>query len=149
MKKNILTLLSIGILIVSCQAQIDKKGLPKTLTENKKENTEYDLNDAIEVYIDSDNQIYVNKKKVDINSLKKKIKNFEYEKKSKSIIIFETNKLVDYGFYVDIQNAITGEIKSLRESLARKKYNSNLKNLTDKELVEIQKTYPMRIIDRE
>jgi len=149
MRKNIFTLLSIGILIVSCHAQIDKKGLPKPLTENKKENIEYDLNNVIKVFIDSDNLIYVNENKVDINLLKKKIKDFEYEKKSNSTIIFETDKLVDYGFYVKIENAITGEIKSLRESLAKKKYNSSLKNLTDKELVEIRKTYPMRIIDRE
>lgn len=149
MKKNIFTLLTVGILIVSCQAQIDKKGIPKPLTEMKKENIEYNLNDAIKIYIDAKNLIYVNEKKVDISSLKNKIKDFEYKKKSKSIIIFETDKLVDYSFYLDIQNAITGEIKSLREFLAKKKYNSNLESLTDKELLEIQKTYPIKIIDRE
>ena len=149
MKKNIVTFLTVGVLIVSCQAQVDTKGLPKQLTGIKKKNIKYDLNDVIKVYIDSDNLIYVNEKKVDINSLKKKIKEFEYEKKSKSIIILETDKLVGYGFYVEIQNAIMGEIESLRESLSKKKYNSSLKNLTSEELLEIQKIYPMRIIGGE
>lgn len=64
MKKNIFTFLTIGILIVSCQAQIDKKGIPKPLTEMKKENIEYNLNDAIKIYIDAKNLIYVNEKKL-------------------------------------------------------------------------------------
>ena len=50
-----------------------------------------------------------------------------------------------YKTYVDVQNAIVGEIRILREQLAKEHYNTVLEKLTESQLLEIKKVYPLNI----
>ena len=52
-----------------------------------------------------------------------------------------------YKTYVDVQNAIIGEIQILREQLAKEKYNTELNKLTEEQLSEIKKIYPKKIVE--
>ncbi len=52
-----------------------------------------------------------------------------------------------YQTYIDVQNAIVGEIRELREKLAKQKYNSALEDLTKEQLSEIRKIYPQNWIE--
>ncbi|WP_064967204.1 ExbD/TolR family protein [Tenacibaculum ovolyticum] len=156
MKKTIIILLNLGFLIISCQTKIgenktldsiDSRGIPKKLTEIKKENTKNDLSNAFKVYIDSENHISINNKKISINELKKAIRDYQSKYESKSVIIFESSRATDYGFYIEVHNAIVGEIKYLRELLANRRFNTKLDSLSDKQLFEIKKVYPEKIIN--
>ncbi|WP_299680645.1 biopolymer transporter ExbD [uncultured Tenacibaculum sp.] len=158
MKKTIIILLTLGFTIISSQAQkiknennalnnVDNRGIPKRLTKIKKEKKRHDLGSAIKVHIDSENQIFVNNKKVSIDELKKDIRNYESKYKSKSVIIFTSSKATSFGFYIEVENAMLREIKYLRELLANRKFKTNLDNLSDKQLLEIKEVYPQEIID--
>ncbi|WP_299716627.1 biopolymer transporter ExbD [uncultured Tenacibaculum sp.] len=160
MKKTIIILLTLGFAITSSQAQtiknknntlnnVDNRGIPKRLTKIKKEKKKHDLSNAIKVHIDSENQIFVNNKKVSIDELKKDIRNYESKCKSKSVIIFTSSKATSFGFYIEVENAMLREIKYLRELLANRKFKTNLDNLSDKQLLEIKEVYPQEIIDRQ
>tara|TARA_R110002051_G_scaffold1113_2_gene5630 strand:- start:11 stop:916 length:906 start_codon:yes stop_codon:yes gene_type:complete len=122
-------------------------GISRKLPEFKENETEYDLSKAINIYIDVNNQIFVNKEKVDIEKLKVQIREYEFKNKSESIISFKAERETMYKTYVDVQNAIIGEIQILREQLAKEKYNTELDKLTEEQQSEIKKIYPKKIVE--
>lgn len=52
-----------------------------------------------------------------------------------------------YKTYIDVQNAIVGEIRHLRAKLAKEKHNTELDKLTEEQLSEIKKVYPQNIVE--
>lgn len=123
-------------------------GISRKLPDFKEDETEYDLSKAINIYIDGNNQIFANKEKVNIEELKVQIREYEFKNKSESIIIFKAERETMYKTYVDVQNAIVGEIRSLREQLAEEKYKTELDKLTEKQLIEIKYIYPQKIVEQ-
>jgi len=126
---------------------VNDDGLIRKLPEIQEEDTEYDLSKAINIYIDGNNQIFANKKKVDIEELKVAINKYEEKNKSESIISLKAERETMYKTYIDVQNAIIGEIKKLRTRLAKEKYNKELDSLTKEEMTEIRKVYPQKLIE--
>jgi biopolymer transport protein ExbD len=126
---------------------VNDDGLIRKLPEIQEDDTEYDLSKAIKIYINGNNQIFVNDEKVDIDNLKIKVKDYEEKNKSESLIALKYERETMYQTYVDVQNAIVGEIKELREKLANQKFNSSLENLTKEQLLEIRKIYPQNWIE--
>ena len=105
------------------------------------------MSKALNVHIDGQNQIFVNKKKVDIDELKTAIKDYEEKYKSESIISLKAERETMYKTYIDVQNAIVGEIKNLRTRLAKEIYNKELDSLTKEEMTEIRKVYPQKLVE--
>ena len=122
-------------------------GISRKLPKFKKDETNYDLSKAINIYIDGNNLIFANKEKVNIEKLKVKIREYELKNKSESIISFKTERATMYSTYVEVQNAIIEEIQILREQLAKEKYNTELNKLSEKQQSEIKKTYPKKIVE--
>lgn len=125
----------------------DDNGISGKFSEFKESETEYDLSKAINLYVDGNNQIFVNKEKVNIEELKMQIREYEFKNKSESIITLKTERESMYKTYVDVQNAIVGEIQILREQFAKEKYNLEIDNLTEEQLSEIKKVYPQKIVE--
>ena len=123
-------------------------GISRKLPYFKEDETEYDLSKAINIYIDGNNQIFANKEKVNIEELKVQIREYEFKNKSESIIIFKAERETMYKTYVDVQNTIVGEIRNLREQLAKEKYKTELDKLTEKQLIEIIYIYPQKIVEQ-
>jgi len=119
----------------------------RKLPEIQEEDIEYDISKSINIYIDRENQIFVNKEKVDIDALKTAVRNYEEKNKSESIISLKTERETMYSTYINVQNAVVGEIKKLRTRLAEERYNKELKNLTKEEMTEIKKVYPLKLIE--
>lgn len=122
-------------------------GISKKLPEFKKDEREYDLSKALNIYIDGNNQIFVNKQKVDIEKFKVQIQEYIFKNKSKSIISFKTERETMYKTYINVKNTIVGEIQILREQLAKEKYNAEFDKLTEKQQSEIKKVYPIKIVE--
>ncbi len=108
---------------------------------------ENDLKDALKIYLDGKNQIFVNEKKVNVSELKKQIRDYESVNKSKSVISIKVEQETAYKTYVDVQNVIAEEINFLREQLAKEKYSNELDKLTEEQLAEIKKIYPQKIVE--
>lgn len=123
-------------------------GISRKIPEFKEAETENDLSKAINIYIDGNNQIFVNKEKVDIEKLKVQIREYEFKNKSESIISFKAERETMYKTYVDVQKAIVGEIQILRKQLAKEKYKTELDKLTEKQLIEIKYIYPQKIVEQ-
>lgn len=121
-------------------------GLSQMLKELPKEEKKYDLSKALNVYINGNNQIFVDEEKIDIDKLKNIIKDYEKKYESESIISLKTERETMYKTYFNVQNIITTEINKLQSQLSKEKYKKELENLTKEELSDIRKIYPIRVI---
>lgn len=122
-------------------------GISRRLPEMEENQVEYDLTNALKIIIDDKSEIYINDKKVTIAELKKLVRDYELENKSESIISLKTDRGTMYKTYIDVQNAIVGEIRHLRAKLAKEKHNTELDKLTEEQLSEIKKVYPQNIVE--
>lgn len=136
-----------SLLILTLLNCINNEGLIRELPEIKEDKTEHDLSKAINIYIDGNNQIFVDKEKINIKELKARIREYEFKNKSESIITLKSERTTMYKVYIDVQNAIVGEIRVLRKQLAKEKYNKKLDNLTEEQLSEIRKVYPQKLVE--
>ncbi|MFD1015039.1 biopolymer transporter ExbD [Winogradskyella rapida] len=133
--------------MLACVSCINDKGLVKELPKISETKTEYDLSKAITIYIEGNNQLLVNNEKADIDALKTKIREYESKNKSKSIISIKNSRESSYSTYIDVQNAIVGEIRMLRETLSKEKYDLELDSLTNEQLSKIRKVYPLNLVE--
>ena len=134
------------IILAFCSC-INDKGLVKELPELSETETEYDLSKAIKIYIDGSNQLVVDNEKTDMDGLKMKIREYENRNKSESVISIKNAPESSYATYIDVQNAVVGEIRILREILSEEKYNIQLDSLTKEQLSEIRKVYPLNLTE--
>lgn len=137
-------LICLTLLAFSCK---NDKGPFKKLPETQETEVKYDSNNAIKIYIDGNNLLYVDDEKVDIPELKAKVRAYAIANTSKSVISLKTASEASYKTFVDVQKSIVDEIEVLREALAKEKYNISLDSLTKKQLSEIRKVYPQNWIE--
>ncbi len=130
--------------LLESNSGIYRKPLPETEKQKK-----YDLKNALKVTLDEKSEIYVNDKKVTMAKLKTLVRKYQLKNRSKSIISLKTTSETMYRTYVEVQNTITGEIRGLRNSLAKKKYNLEFDKLTQAQMDEVKNIYPQRIVEGE
>lgn len=147
MRQIIVMFLIMGFFMISCESQINKKGLPKKLTKIEKEDKSYDINNALKIHLNSESRIVIDNKEIDIDELRKRVSDYESKHTSKSVIVITSSRAADYGSYVTLQNAIIEEIEHLRQLLAQKKYKTDIKKLKKEQLLAIKRTYPLLITD--
>jgi len=121
-------------------------GISRRLPEIE-ENLEYDLTNALKIIIDDKSEIFIDNKKVTIDKLKRLVREYELKNKSESIISLKSDRGAMYKTYIEVQNAVVGEIRHLRDNLAKEKYNTELDNLTKEQLSEIKKIYPQKLVE--
>lgn len=122
-------------------------GISRRLPKMEENQVEYDLTNALKIILNDKSEIYINDKKVTIAELKKIVRNYELQNKSESVISLKTDRGTMYRTYIDVQNAIVGEIRHLRDKLAKEKYNTEFDKLTEEQLSEIKKVYPQKLIE--
>ncbi len=121
--------------------------ISRKLPELRKEKPKSDLSKALKIYLTKKNEILVDNKNVNLEELKKLVQEYEFKNKSESIISLRNNRNAMYKRYMDIQNAIIGEINNLREKLAKEKYNTTFNKLTKEQAGIIKKIYPENIVE--
>ena len=142
LKTPIITLILLTFL--NC---INDKGLIRELPPISETEYKYDLSNALNIYIDGKNQLYVNNEKFDESDLKVKIREYESKNKSESVISLKYERDTAYETYINTQNTIVSEIRNLRIKLSKEKYNKKLDSLNNEELTAIRKVYPLNLIE--
>lgn len=120
------------------------KGLIKALPKLE-ENPTFQTEKAINVYIDGENQFFVNDEKVNLNTLKSKIRTYVSNNESESYIALSSERKTSFASYIDVQNAISAEIDFLRDQFSKEKYNQVFEELTKEQADEIRKVYPFNL----
>ena len=110
-------------------------------------NDPLDLSKALNISIDSNDEITVNEESVSLQELNTIVRAYETEKKSEAIIAIKPDRGTSYKMYIAVQNVVIGEIQSLREQLAKEKFNMKLEDLSEEQLKEIKRIYPQRITE--
>ena len=122
-------------------------GISRRLPENEENQNEYDLTNALKITLDNKSEIFVDNKKVTVDKLKKLVREYEFKNKAESVISLKADRGTMYKTYIEVQNAIVGEIRQLRDKLAKEKYNTELDKLTEEQLSEIKKVYPQNLVE--
>ena len=104
-----------------------------------------DLENVLWVSVNSDNVIFVNEEEKIIDELSEIIRSYMIENKSKAIISLGSERGTAYKTYLEVENTIISEIEFLRTELALEKYDKSLDDLSEDELNEIKRIYPMNI----
>ncbi len=119
-------------------------GLIRALPEQE-EHTTFNAENAIKVYIDGENQFFVNNEKVDLEKLKSKVRAYVSNNESESYIALSSERKTSFASYIDVQNAISAEINFLRDQLSKEKYNQVFKELSKEQSDDIRKVYPFNL----
>ena len=122
-------------------------GISRRLPENEENQNEYNLTNALKITLDNKSEIFVDNKKVTVDKLKKLVREYELKNKAESVISLKADRGTMYKTYIEVQNAIVGEIRQLRDKLAKEKYNTELDKLTEEQLSEIKKVYPQNLVE--
>ncbi|WP_298421275.1 biopolymer transporter ExbD [uncultured Kordia sp.] len=65
----------------------------------------------------------------------------------KAVIAIHTDREAMYDNYIEIQNELVGAYYELREELCKMKFNKNVDQLTEEEILILQESYPFRITE--
>jgi biopolymer transport protein ExbD len=122
-------------------------GIDNKLRTATGEIIEHDLTNALKISTNEKNDIFVNGQKVNIEQLKKKVKDYGQKNKGSSVIAISASRETMYSTYIEVQNTITSAIKSLRDKSAITKYQLEFEKLTDKQKDSIKQIYPIEIVE--
>ncbi|WP_190246289.1 ExbD/TolR family protein [Gelidibacter gilvus] len=128
-------------------SMINADGIKRQLPESKEDIIDYDVTKALNIYLDGESQVFANNQKVTHKELRKTIRDYVSENKSESVISLKNDRQTMYKTYIEIQNIIVGEIRSLREQFSKENYKTELDHLTQEQLAEVKKIYPQNLIE--
>jgi len=117
-------------------------GLPEEVEETF---TTEELESALKIEINSEEQLLVNKEKSTLKELQKKVKNYLLKNTSESVIVFNADRMVAYKVFIDVQNEIIAAFDAVRDQSAKEKFNLPFDEVTQKQQKEIKKKYPLKI----
>jgi biopolymer transport protein ExbD len=125
-------------------------GLARKLPKEKEiKDLEVNLENALHVDIDENNEVFLYNKKITLIDLEKEVKSYELKYKSKALIILKNNKLTHYNDYIKVQNVIISAVNSVRDILAKEIYGKVYKELEKNEAEVIKKQYPLNLRELE
>ena len=122
-------------------------GINRKLPEANPMDKRYNLDKALNVYLNSQNDVFVNDKKVTLIELKKQIIKYESKFKSESVIVLKAERETMYKEYIAVQNTLINAISSLRDKLANEKYNTAFDRLDKIKTKEIKAIYPLNVVE--
>ena len=146
-------MLLIFFLVVSSM-DIDKgleRLLPPIDNTELQEESLVNAQNLLELEITADNQILVDKKKVDLKDIRLIIQSFVKEKGEKHLISLNTDRNASYDVYFHVQNEMIKAYRNVREDLSRKTFGigydylpaEKKKNILDKVPQHLAEFYPM------
>ena len=131
---------------------MNEKGVPIILppyTENPQPSP---VSNAFEIWINSENELLVEKVEMDISQLKESTKQFIYNntKKSSSLIVsINSDENTAFETYVQVYAELKQAYKEIWESESLRLYNKELSIISREEFEVIKKQYPLRISEVE
>lgn len=128
--------------LLNPKSDIDLR-IPELQTQGHSKN----LDNALHIYVDEKNQIFVNGKLMNLKELREKIKNYESKNKSESIFTLKTELDTKYSKYIEVQNSIVSEILKLRDKLSLEKFKTSFEDLNTEETKEIKNIFPLTLIE--
>lgn len=123
---------------------------PPTSTQNNR--------DVLEVLINANNQLLVEKKIMQVNELNDFAKRFLTNdgkdptmatSSKKAIISLKNDRGTGYETYVNVYNELIRAYNEVRDEASEKKYGKPFSKLTKKQKDEIKDVYPMKISEAE
>ncbi|MEM6515578.1 MAG: biopolymer transporter ExbD [Bacteroidota bacterium] len=142
--------------------------LPSICPPGQNCNAEVKQRNTLEILVNGQDELMVENEKLDISKLKGKVKLFldnngnktcDYcsgtseetlsEHPDKAVISLKNDMQTTYDFYIQIQDEITKAYFELRSNYAKSKFNKNPKELTEDELKEVRKAYPILLSEVE
>lgn len=110
-------------------------------TQIKKTANTGDQTEALSIYLDAENKIFINNSQVDHIQLKEKVLNYEIENKWNSTIQINTEKETKYESLHSVELIIKGVIEELREKYALETYKVSLSQLNKSQLEDVHTYY--------
>lgn len=107
----------------------------------------YDLKDALRIYLNKENKIFVNNAEIKLKNLKSKIDQYSKDNESKSVILIKTDKETSYSDYIYVQNEIQSAINLVRDNISYQKYGKKYNDLNTDEQKLVNEQCPKTIID--
>lgn len=118
------------------------------------------------IKLNRNNELMANNELIDIDELRENIKAFvdnngdttcEYchgekdislsDNPKKAVIAIHTDREAKYDNYIEVQNELVGAYYELRQELCKMKFNKNVDELTEEEVLVLQESYPFRITE--
>ena len=136
--------------------------LPSICPPGQNCNAEVSQRNTLEIFVNSEDKLLVENEQVSISKLKHLVKEFldnngnqtcDYctgaslqtssEHPEKAVISLKNDMQTTYNFYIEIQDEITKAYFELRSKYAVSRFNKQPDELTEEELKEVRKAYPV------
>jgi biopolymer transport protein ExbD len=125
------------------------KGLGRKLPpidEQQQEQRDISRSNVLQLRIDDADMLYCDDKPVTVGELQRQVESFVASRQTdKHMIAVETSRKASYNAYFEMQNAIVGAYRQLREQMARREYGHPFSQCNESERDAIIRRYPQRI----
>ncbi len=119
------------------------------LNNNYKKKSDFktsELKKALKIHINKENELFLYKKRISNEELKKIVREYEIKNNSNSIILYTNDDDTKYGDFLKVLNMIVSEIDLIRENYSHKKYGKSFDSLNEKESKKVEVLYPKNIL---
>lgn len=127
-----------GFEVQNVDRSLPEETIPETIPEH-----------AFKIELRPEGQLSVNGKQIALKDLRKEIIAYLKEKKSENIIMIRYDRMIEYRFFISVQNEITNGLNTVRDEVAKEKFKRLFDDLTADEQEEIKQIYPMKISEIE
>jgi biopolymer transport protein ExbD len=111
--------------LVTSSMDVDKglgRKLPPIDKSQTLEETVVDKSDLLSLRIDADGKLFVNDRPFAVSRLRKRVRDFVLERKSKHLISVDVDAKAEYDAYFHVQNEMTGAYRDVRNAMAIKQF---------------------------
>ena len=132
---------------------MNEKGIPIILPPYTENSTPGITPNLYEIWINSSDELLVDKVEMDITMLKESTKRFIYSSTAKDasslVVAINSDEATSFEMYVQVYAELKSAYKEIWDTEAMKIYNRNLNAINKEEFEVIKKKYPLRISEVE
>lgn len=142
---------TISLLMIVYTSNIDsgnERQLPP-LTETEKAESTISKDKTIRVLVKSDNTILLANEPIKLTDIKGKIIEFIEKHHPEHLIYLNAERGTSYNSYIKVQSEITSAYTDLRNDLSHQLFDKEFSELTEIQIDEIRKIYPIRLTEAE
>ena len=142
---------TISLLMIVFTSNIDsgiERQLPP-LSDTEKVESTISKDKTIRVFVKPDDTILLDNELIKLTDIKGKITEFIENNHPEHLIYLNADLGTSYGLYIKVQSEITSAYTDLRDKMSHKQYNKEYSELTETQMNEIKKIYPIRLTEAE
>ena len=125
------------------------KGLGRKLPpvdEQQQEQRDVSRSNVLQVTLDASDVLYCDEKTVTLQELQQQVESFVASRQTdRHVIAVKTDRQTSYHAYFEMQNAIVGAYRHLRDKMALQRYGHPFRDCSPEEREVIVARYPQRI----